>query len=308
MQHPMRSYGIPGNLTEYLPDPDEPIGRWFTMPNTGNSRAVARTVADLCPGAPDVLIDPFCGAGCSGLAARHLGIRFVGVEIDPVLACVSAAKVLGEPTDGEALLGPVRADERLPVRCLRVVDGLQGADGAAGLSGGQFAEDLRKGPPAVHGSAVIHGDATESLVWQQAPLDDEEDVVVFTSPPFFDDWAGPRVPADLLAQAKAALADGDRSASGVGRRPGSRRGTHRPPGAAAPRDYADLLIGTLRAIRGAVRHATAIIEHEPGSATAERLTTVADRLAGEAGAEVVEILRTGTFSAGGPLSLLVCRF
>ncbi|MCX4744611.1 site-specific DNA-methyltransferase [Kitasatospora sp. NBC_01287] len=301
MEHSVRAYGIPGCTAEYLPDPDEPIGRWFTMPNTGNSQAVAKTVLDLSPVAPTVLIDPFCGAGSGCLAARHLGIPFIGAEVDPVLACVSTAKALCGPAEGEALLRPPEGREGVALRCLRFVHRLQGAAGGGSLSERQLADDLVRGPALPPGSAVVHGDATDPHSWDGLPVP-ADGVVVFTSPPFYDAWAGPEVPAGLRSEARAALAA--RHPSGDGD-PGAGTGTTPGP---TPRGYGDLVVGALRAIRTAAPHATAIIEHEPGSSTGDRLPAVAERIVGEVGAESVEILRVGTFSAGGPLSLLVCRF
>ncbi|MEU5596416.1 hypothetical protein [Streptomyces sp. NPDC020298] len=294
MGYRTRAYGIPGSLDDYHPDPQEPVERWFTMPNTGNSRAIAEIINDLCPVPPTAVVDPFCGAGSSSLAARRLGVPFVGVEMDPVLACVSTAKSLCGPADGQALLQRPETGESLPLRCLRLLLRLQSTPGGGRLSDRMIADDLLRAPRRVPGGAVVCGDCTAPATWKgMAPLPDEG-VVVFTSPPFFDDWAGPGVPPALRAEA-AELAGGT---------------APEPPAPCPPapaRDYGDLLVGALRAVGAVLPSCTVIVEHEPGSGSPDRLRTVADRLTAETDAEILEILETRDFSPGGLFSLLVCR-
>jgi DNA modification methylase len=44
---------------------------------------------------PDVLVlDPFCGSGTTGVAARKLGCSFVGIEIDPAQAQAARQRIL----------------------------------------------------------------------------------------------------------------------------------------------------------------------------------------------------------------------
>jgi hypothetical protein len=289
MGYRTRAYGIPGSLADYHPDAHEAIERWFTMPNTGNSRAVADIIEDLAPVRPSAVVDPFCGAGSTALAARRLGIPFVGVETDPVLACVTTAKSLCGPADGQALLELPETDESPALRCLRLVHRLQHFPGGGRLSARTIAEDLSRGARHVPESVVVRGDSTARATWEEVTLPEGE-VVIFTSPPFFDDWTGPKVPPQVRIEAEGLLTG---------------RVTHDSRSAA--RSYGDLLVGALRAARTAVPHCTAIVEHEPGSGPPGRLLEVADRLTDEAGAEIVEILEAGRFSPGGLFSLLVCR-
>ncbi|MEU1847923.1 hypothetical protein ABZ499_01240 [Streptomyces sp. NPDC019990] len=289
MGYRTRAYGIPGSLADYHPDAHEAIERWFTMPNTGNSRAVADIIEDLVPMRPAAVVDPFCGAGSTALAARRLGIPFVGVETDPVLACVSTAKSLCGPDDGQALLELPEADESPALRCLRLVHRLQHLPGGGRLSAQMITEDLSRGAPHVPGSMVVRGDSTVRATWEKLTLPDGE-LVIFTSPPFFDDWTGPEVPPQVRVEAESLLAGGVTQDSYP-----------------AARGYGDLLVGALRAAQTVVPHCTAIVEHEPGSGPPDRLLEVADRLTHEAGLEIVEILETSRFSPGGLFSLLVCR-
>ncbi|MGW2650983.1 hypothetical protein ACWC2T_40405 [Streptomyces sp. NPDC001393] len=297
MEQMIRAYGVPGRLAEYLPDRDEPVERWFNAPNTGNARAIARTIIDLTPEFPAVVLDPFCGAGSSAIAARHLGIPFVGMEIDPVLACVSLAKSHCEPVHGAGLHRPERSDDDLPLRCLRVVQELQSLDGSGRLNEQQITEDLARAPAAVPGGAMVCGDSTVPANWSDLSIPDR-DVVVFTSPPFYSTWSPPHVPERVRRAASAVFCDTKPARLG---RPDTQP---QPSG-----QYCDLVIGSLRAMMSVAAHGIAIIEHEPGDdSTGKRLQVLSDRINEETEGEVVEILATDDFSGAGILSLVVCRF
>lgn len=44
----------------------------------------------------DLVLDPFCGSGTTGVAARRLGRRFLGVELSPAFADLARARVEAE--------------------------------------------------------------------------------------------------------------------------------------------------------------------------------------------------------------------
>ncbi|MFI6853032.1 hypothetical protein [Streptomyces sp. NPDC050416] len=295
MAQVIRAYGNPSRLEEYLPDPDEPVDRWFTASNSGNARVIARTISDLTPTTPSVVIDPFCGAGSSCTAARLLGIRFAGMDIDPVLACVSLAKTQCGPSHGADLSRPSSTNDEPQLRCLRLVRALQETDGGGGLTDEEVVADLSRAPAPVPGSTVFCGDATDPANWRDMKLPETE-AVMFTSPPFYSDWRGPDVPPPLRAEASAIVA-----ATWGG-------GPAAPP-TGPTRGYCDLVIGALQAMQTVAVHGTAVIEHEPGDDSAgNRLAVLSERIHRETAANVVDILATGDFSGGGTLSLVVCRF
>ena len=53
-----------------------------------------------CPG--DLILDPFCGSGTTGVAALRLGRRFIGIEIDPTYAQLARDRIQAE-ADGSTL-------------------------------------------------------------------------------------------------------------------------------------------------------------------------------------------------------------
>ncbi|MFH9987071.1 hypothetical protein [Streptomyces luteogriseus] len=294
MAQVIRAYGNPSRLEEYLPDPGEPVDRWFTALNSGNARAIAATISDIVLTPPSVLIDPFCGAGSSCTAARLLGVRFAGVEIDPVLACVSLAKCQCGPRHGARLAERPRTDDEPQLRCLRLVRDLQGADGGGGLGEEEIVADLTRAPAPVPGGTVVRGDSTDPANWADMKLP-ATDAVMFTSPPFYSDWRGPDVPPHLRAGASAVL-------------PARRNVADADAGAEPARGYCDLVVGALLAMESVAVHGTAIIEHEPGDSGGDRLAVLSERIRRETEAEVLEVLETGDFSGAGTLSLVVCRF
>ncbi|QWB25718.1 MULTISPECIES: hypothetical protein [Streptomyces] len=295
MAQVVRAYGNPSRLEEYLPDRDEPVDRWFTASNSGNARVIARTIIDLAPAAPSVVIDPFCGAGSSATAARLLGIRFAGAEIDPVLACVSLAKTRCGPSHGADLPRPPDKHDEPQLRCLRLLRELQKEEGGGELSEDQLLADLARAPAPVPGSTVVCGDSTDPANWADLKLPEAE-AVMFTSPPFYGDWHGPDVPPPLRAEASDIVS----TATNRGR-PDARNGPRR--------GYCDLVVGALQAMESVAVHGTAVVEHEPGDdGTGNRLAVLSERIRDETTADVVEILTTGDFSGTGTLSLVVCRF
>jgi DNA modification methylase len=55
----------------------------------------------------DLVLDPFCGSGTTGLAAKALKCRFVGSDIDSGCVKIAASRLAEEPK-------PVRKRERIP--------------------------------------------------------------------------------------------------------------------------------------------------------------------------------------------------
>mgnify|MGYP001559225411 CR=1 FL=1 len=51
---------------------------------------------------PTVVLDPFFGAGTSGLVAQWLGRRFIGIELNPAYAAMAAARIEAEPLPPKA--------------------------------------------------------------------------------------------------------------------------------------------------------------------------------------------------------------
>jgi modification methylase len=44
----------------------------------------------------DIILDPFCGSGTTGVAAIRLGRRFVGIERDPTYAQLARDRISAE--------------------------------------------------------------------------------------------------------------------------------------------------------------------------------------------------------------------
>lgn len=60
----------------------------------------------------DVVLDPFCGSGTTGVACVRLGRRFVGVEVDPTWAALSRERLAAE-SQGLTLTAARRGQESL---------------------------------------------------------------------------------------------------------------------------------------------------------------------------------------------------
>ena len=84
---------------DHLREPDRSSDTWMLPPSSGQGHGAqfplalpARCIA-LSSDAGDLVMDPFCGYGTTGVAARRLGRRFVGIEISPTYAQVASESV-----------------------------------------------------------------------------------------------------------------------------------------------------------------------------------------------------------------------
>ncbi|MFG3662538.1 hypothetical protein [Streptomyces sp. NPDC047706] len=286
-----KAYCPPGNLTEYLPDPREPIDRWFQARNASNVRTTVRIVRDLCPTA-DLFVDPLAGGGSSACAARLLGLPFFGVELDPLLACVCLAKSAAEFDHVRAVPPRVSPDQPL-ASCLSVTRRLsEGTEHP--VSEHEMLADLVAGPCATTGSHVLWGDATQAEIWDELHVQARH-AVLYTSPPF--DLSSPRPQAlpGLRAEAELALAAAKAARSGIG------------PGAFASYDQ----IASAVVLRAAYRlqRLTVILEHEPADDGSDSRAPTIRRLTDKLGSRLrdVRILECGAYSRRGLFSLIVCE-
>jgi site-specific DNA-methyltransferase (adenine-specific) len=60
---------------------------------TQKPEALLRRIIQACTKEGDVVVDPFCGSGTTGVAAVGLGRRFVGFEIDPTFAALAEERI-----------------------------------------------------------------------------------------------------------------------------------------------------------------------------------------------------------------------
>jgi len=45
----------------------------------------------------DLILDPFCGSGTTCVAAKKLGRRYIGIEIDPTYADIARRRIAATP-------------------------------------------------------------------------------------------------------------------------------------------------------------------------------------------------------------------
>jgi hypothetical protein len=324
---------LPATLAEYRPDPAQPIDRWYQRADSANARTTRRIIKDLMS-RPSAVIDPFCGAGSSAVAAREMGVPFIGVDIDPLLVCVTTAKArcdrrhlplvdgLGLPDETSTVEtslagpnGPLRAaasEDAFLSGCLALTVAASVRSMTAGVKT-WVVQDATSGPGPAGGSEVRWGDAGTPSAW--AGLDWlRPGWVVYGSPPFR--FAGPtasehrsprNLAADLLIASGRASppqlppAEKDSADSAISK-PLCRTsdGTDMDP-------YTTIVLSLLRRLRGLPAPGLVILEHEPPRPGGGDALSVARRVQLDGLAAGVEVLRTRCFSASGLLSLIVCE-
>lgn len=182
---------------DYNPDSEDPVDRWLQTKYSANALTTACVIWDIFGAVPDVIVDPFCGAGSTGLAARRLGASFYGIELDPILAAVTLAKTTLSAADiarAEILLPEwITVDwllkNPLPSSVLALAligvsgvrpQGRRRKDLLAMLQADLERERLPADSSAT--SVVRCGDSRRDGTWAKAPRG--EGTVIFTSPPF----------------------------------------------------------------------------------------------------------------------------
>ncbi|MGX4692339.1 hypothetical protein [Streptomyces sp. JNUCC 63] len=306
-----RPYNRPSTLQEYLPDLTRPVERWYNRPNSGNVTTAMLTILDLSGQHPTAIVDPFCGAGCSAVVARRLGVPFFGIERDPVLACVADAKA----TARLGLLHRIRRDpdiatpqglltfcQGLAINREKPTDDMRTAALAALMCltreegmpislddmEADLAESRAQESGIVAEGRVFCGDCREEPAWDGIPFD-MCDAVVFTSPPFYRTGIPLNVPEPLRAAASILFPD-------------------RTPSPALHEGlcYSDNVVGMLHRLARRLESGWILLEHEPGDASPEGLPAIAHRISHETEFDVQEILTTKAFSKAGALSIVAC--
>ena len=78
------------SLVNFSPTADEPIHRWFRYREGYSVELVTELIKSLPSGS--VVLDPFCGAGITLLAAREKGLPSIGLDVNPISTLVSKVK------------------------------------------------------------------------------------------------------------------------------------------------------------------------------------------------------------------------
>jgi hypothetical protein len=306
-----KRYHLPGERHPYLPDPAEPIDRWFQAANASNARTTATIIRDLAPLATDLIIDPFAGGGSIAATARGIGVRFLGIELDPVLACVCVAKSRTtadhagrfasyscprSPEDLaeliEAINGENPPNDALALSCLALLSYVRASTGVP-LTPTEIATDIEVSKAPHSDNRVLQGDCTSAVSWSRVPS--ASHAVIYTSPPFGDVSPRLTVPAPVRELATEIIgASADPSAA---------------TGETSFGSYQDLTMGMLRQAIAHLNQATVIIEHEPADDGYDAREALVKEITTEFGDTVtaVRVLESKAFSWRGVFSLIACE-
>lgn len=304
----IRRIYLPLDEAAYLPDPAEPVDRWFQAGNASNVQTICRLIGDLAPDA-ECVIDPFAGAGSTAAAARTLRKPFFGVEQDPVLATACLAKLHASPRHAGLLAGTPSMDDlealdrtlagignrtngalARDLSALAVICYLSARWGRP-LTAEQLTADLASVPPPHPDGRAVRGDATTAAAWQLARIP-RRPSVVYTSPPFRTSSWALDAPA-LVRQSAVELLQSAGLDSGSPARPFT--------------SYSELTLAMLRQALPYLAHSTVIIECEPDDDKFDPAESVLERIIDEFGATVrrVQLLESESFFLRGRFSLLV---
>lgn len=80
---------------------EKPVHRWYTFPHSFTGELVHALIDEWELGAQDRLLDPFCGAGTTLLAAKERGVPANGYDLSPLAVLVADVKAANH--DGERL-------------------------------------------------------------------------------------------------------------------------------------------------------------------------------------------------------------
>lgn len=306
----LKDYQYPGSVEQYYPDATDPIDGWFQANFSANAQTVEWVIKDIFGGTPEQIVDPFCGAGSTGVAARRMGAPFIGIELDPVLAEIALLKaslsIDDIPVIAESLPPVVSADWLTSVSRALLPQPVMGASLVSilsrppfGLPSAELLALLSTGvastPTPDRRTCVNWGDSRETQAWHGTEV--TSGTVIFASPPFDNSAVGR--PEDSITDVNLRNLRNFIATSMIGDRP--------YPEALKSSEPAELISSVLAAGRQACGDYTAIIEYEDNSASMQSLLSVIETLSTLPGMEVKEILRTGNFSGNGILYEIVAE-
>jgi hypothetical protein len=289
-------YRLAGSKGEYYPDLAEPIDRWYQAANSSNVDTTRRLILNLADALPALIVDPFVGAGSTAVAARLLNVPFFGIDVDPVLTCVTLAKAwatrehVRQLSPGDTVLS-VEPDPVL--NCLNLVRRLR-AEAGDPIEVAQLASDVERCPAPHADTRVCWGDSTTDRAWVDTPVASGPKVI-YCSPPFDLSSPRPAVSAAIVDHARRILVDA-----------GLARLDEMPP---VFGHYHDLSTGMLNQAREHLGRATVLMEHEPPDSKVDQRSETARRFRDDAHTDIREILENReAFSPRGRLSLFRGEF
>ena len=306
----LRDYSHPGSTEQYYPDTADPIDRWFQASFSANARTVERVIVDVFGGTPRQIVDPFCGAGSTAVAARRLQVPFLGIELDPILAEISRLKlslsVDDLPLVASVLPSSVSVDWLmgiLPTVMPRCVVGAALVGILAGrpreLKSSELLSLLSAGllstTDPTSQSGINCADSRRTEGWEGAQA--VQGTVVFASPPFCDSDVGQWEDAVALcniSQLREVIAT---------------EVWKHPLRSVAPKeeDSIRLICSVLTAGRQACSEFLSIVEYEDTSGEMLSIGSVVAALNALPGMEVIEVLRTGNFSGKATLFEIIAE-